>query len=67
MAALNKIRTPKGRRITAKQYLNLANVNGLPCEHGHLSCAAWDGGPCTDELLSMLESGDDFVFTDERD
>lgn len=49
------IRTPKGRVITLRRYIALTHMrqhsrNGAsPCEHGHFSCAAWDGGPCEAE------------------
>jgi hypothetical protein len=33
------------------RYLGLVQRNDAPCEHGHLGCAAWEGGPCMDELL----------------
>lgn len=55
------IRTPRGRRMTVRQYLALhaatsARNGWAPaCEHGHFDCAAWDGGPCADELISNLE------------
>ena len=25
-----------------------------PCEHGHLSCATEQGGPCLDEVMSTF-------------
>ena len=50
-----KVRTPKGKLLTVEQYVALANRNEQPCEHGHLSCAAWEHGPCMDELLSQQE------------
>lgn len=62
MAATNKMRTPKGKYITAKQYLALAQRNDQPCEHGHFGCAAWDRGPCSDELQCMLDLDGDFFF-----
>ncbi len=46
------ITTPTGKRISPRAYV--ARVSRLldppPCEHGHFGCAAWDDGPCTDEL-----------------
>jgi hypothetical protein len=67
MAIKGKIRTPKGKFVTVKQYVALANRNDQPCEHGHFGCAAWEHGPCSDELLSALEGDENFFITNERD
>ena len=58
MSVIGKIRTPRGRRISVGSYVALANRNEQVCEHGHFSCAAWDHGPCSDELLSAIEADD---------
>jgi hypothetical protein len=50
------LKTPKGKTITVGQYIALAERNGQPCEHEHLTCAAWDHGPCSDELASQQET-----------
>ncbi len=51
-----RIQTPKGRTVTDKQYIGL--LRGLrdarPCVYGHLDCAVWEGGPCSDELMSEI-------------
>ena len=62
-----KIRTPRGKFITVNQYVALAGRNDQPCEHGHFGCAAWNHGPCSDELLSAQESSDQHFITNERD
>jgi len=49
------IRTPKGKRLSLAQYEALVDRNQQPCEHGHLGCAAWENGPCIDELLCRQE------------
>jgi hypothetical protein len=51
-----KIRTRRGRLLTLSQYVALVQANDQPCRHGHFSCAAWDGGPCIDELLAEQEA-----------
>ena len=52
---MRKIRTLLGNDMTVSLYLALANINKKPCECGHLSCAAWEGGPCADKLLAQRE------------
>ena len=52
---MRKIRTLLGNEMTVSLYLALANINKKPCEHGHFSCAAWEGGPCADKLLAQRE------------
>lgn len=54
-----KIRTPRGRLVTVRQYIALTQNlrdGGHPCEYGHFGCALWVDGPCSDELLSGLEA-----------
>jgi hypothetical protein len=51
-----RIRTPRGRYVTVGQYITLANRNECSCEYGHIGDAAWQGGPCMDELLSEQEA-----------
>jgi len=60
--ARKSIKTPRGKLMSVPQYLSLtmarsaATQGGGPaCEHGHFDCAAWEGGPCADELLSLTE------------
>lgn len=55
--ATRDIRTPKGKRMTPRQYLALkAAQDGretwidYPCAEGHFGCAAWEHGPCSAEL-----------------
>jgi len=51
----NKVRF--GRKfMSVDRYVELANLDGRPCKYGHLSCAAWFAGPCSDELLSRKEA-----------
>lgn len=63
-----RIVTPKGRRITVAQYLNLqeglnrrTNGEAPPCEAGHYACALWVGGPCAAELAGDREDVDTVV------
>ena len=30
--------------------------NPKPCKHGHMECALFDGGPCSDEMLARAEA-----------
>lgn len=62
-----KLRTPKGKWLTAKQFVSLAQRNEMPCEHGHFGCSAWEHGPCSDELLTAMESDETVLITNERD
>lgn len=52
---MNVVRSNTGKRWIfprdLSRYLGLVARNEQPCEHGHFGCAAWDGGPCHDELL----------------
>ena len=50
--ARKRIRGRRGHLLTVAQYAAFAQRNEMPCKHGHLGCAAWNKGPCTDELLS---------------
>ncbi len=48
------VRTPKGKCITMARYLALTRAqqgrdHAAPCVHHHFGCAAWAGGPCSDE------------------
>lgn len=58
------IRTPKGKRLSFKQYVALTEArqssrNGADvCEHGHFECAAWHHGPCSDEIRANIEEGE---------
>lgn len=38
----------------ANAYAELVRASSAPCVHGHLSCAAYHGGKCLDELFSSL-------------
>ena len=42
--------------LAALQYLNDERRGTMPCEHGHIGCACWEGGPCSDELEQLAES-----------
>ena len=61
---MNKIRTPKGKLITAAQYVglwhSLSNRTGgaaFACHtYGHIDCAAWKGGPCSAEMQHKVEA-----------
>jgi len=53
---MRKIRTPRGRYLTIDQYVNLAARNEKVCQYGHFGCAAWDNGPCMDELLNLQDA-----------
>ena len=56
------IETPKGKRMTARQYLALRRAHAmknytglaLDCEEGHAGCACWLGGPCTNRVEEMV-------------
>ena len=55
---MNRIRTPRGKYLTPRRYLALADAQntrsiggGPSCALGHYGCAAWEGGPCSDELV----------------
>lgn len=64
---IGKFRTPKNKWITANQYLALARKNECSCIYGHIGDAAWDGGPCMDEILTLQESDEKFIAVGERD
>lgn len=60
--SIRTIKTPKGKFISPRWYLHLHTVRSDSdfasennCEHGHLGCAAWEAGPCFDEVLSAVE------------
>ena len=52
--------TPRGRKMSPAQYIALVHAQlvrdaSIDCVNGHVSCAAWLGGPCSDELDHELE------------
>jgi hypothetical protein len=54
--------TRKGKKLTLARYLaflNMAFARGadFACEHCHFGCAAWEGGPCGDEVHAALHAG----------
>ena len=32
--------------------------HAYPCKHGHIDCAAWERGPCVDEVLLGMNEED---------
>lgn len=62
---MKTITTPKGKRLSDKQYVALRSAisynpnnnreRDTECEHGHFECAVWKGGPCFDEVLSRID------------
>lgn len=46
----NKITAPNGDRFTVASYLGWVRLNQAPCRNGHVGCAGWKNGPCSDEL-----------------
>ncbi len=67
MTMATKLATPKGKRVTVAQFLNLAERNEQTCEHGHMGCSAWDNGPCSDEVLTLVENESDVLLVQERE
>ena len=62
MTAREKIRTPKGKTMTPRQYIALVQARNIrdlggapPCQEGHYGCAAWADGPCS-AMLEMLDA-----------
>lgn len=56
-----RVRSPRGRLIPVRTYLALVRGQEIrstahPCEYAHYGCAAWDGGPCSDEIAGALEA-----------
>ncbi len=49
------IRTPKGKHISPAQYVARVYrmIDPPCCRHLHFGCAAWDRGPCSDEVGSV--------------
>ena len=56
MMSADKIRTPRGKLITRKQYLAIRNRMNehYDCVEGCGHCAAWHGGPCASVILAEL-------------
>lgn len=63
-----KIKTPRGRVMTQRQYMALHEAqvrrsrwgDTAACEYGHFDCACWERGPCTNEIGGSLDlEGDD--------
>ena len=53
---MKQLKMKSGAKITPEDYLDLHQWlshqgRDCPCEYGHRGCAAWDKGPCIDELL----------------
>ena len=46
-------RAPDTRIARAQRYAMRVQETPSPCRHGHIDCAAQDGGPCVDELFSL--------------
>jgi hypothetical protein len=64
MTATTTIRTPKGKRITDRQYFALCGAafsrnTSQECSNGCLDCAAWHGGPCRWEVADRLQVKED--------
>jgi hypothetical protein len=51
--------------MSPQQYADMVATSSKahPCKYGHLDCAAWDGGPCVDEVLgrASYEDGDEYI------
>lgn len=61
MAIIGQIRTPNRKFISPRRYVARARGKDHVCEHGHFGCAAWEHGPCKDEILFALESEQNFL------
>lgn len=54
------IRTPRGKSMTLRRYVAFqamrfsSHAGAAPCEYGHFDCAAWERGPCSDEIRAEL-------------
>jgi hypothetical protein len=57
----HKIKAPNGDRLTVAAYLAFVRLNGRPCHYGHIGCAGWKNGPCSEEVkpkqLSLRHPG----------
>jgi hypothetical protein len=42
-------------RKAAEEYVELVTKCDCPCVYGHFNCAAWDNGPCSDELTGEFK------------
>jgi len=53
---MTTIRSPRGKRLTARQYVALHRAlmgrhgDTPDCEEGHFGCAVWENGPCSAAL-----------------
>jgi hypothetical protein len=45
----------------ARNYLDEVahTYKDFACKHGHYACAAWANGPCSDEVASEFNLGDE--------
>jgi len=50
----------KRRAVAYAEKVRFAEV-AHSCKHGHVDCAAWEGGPCVDEVLSNAD-----IFANEE-
>jgi len=46
-------------RAEARRYIGLIHDFDCPCEHGHFGCAAWENGPCSNEIAAAHDLIDD--------
>lgn len=63
--------TRRGKKMSERQYLALAYAamsrdRALPCKHGHFGCAAWEGGPCSNEMEAYVTEANDAVEEEIR-
>jgi len=63
--AAPKIRTPRGKFLTVRQYLALVVAQqgrrgreAQVCSSKHFNCAAWENGPCFAELAATTNWAD---------
>lgn len=47
-------REPTAAEQTILEYVESAAEVQAPCKYGHYHCAAWDGGPCSNEQWLLL-------------
>lgn len=45
---------PPKTQDEAREYLRLVRETDYQCEYGHFGCAAWEHGPCSDELTGLF-------------
>lgn len=45
-------------QVRAEAYAEMVTCAPHTCEYGHRDCAAWAGGPCSDQMLSEADLGD---------